>query len=265
MIGPKTGGRSPTLSELRALIQGCSSTETNGPCMAKDTCPNSNCNDQCSGCNDILGCYWDFLFKGICNNIGYWSSTIVQDNTGSAWFIDFSTGHIGYGYRNDVGFIRCVRSVDNTSDEIWTDTNTGLMWQVEPMGYNMIWSDASDHCDGLTLAGYSGWHLPTISELRSLIKECDATETGGSCGVIDNCLDYSGCWDDSCSGCSEGGGSADGCYWPSQIEGSCTTYWSSSPVADYNYSAWGVNFDEGCVEFYSSGGYDDVPSVRCVR
>jgi hypothetical protein len=42
-------------------------------------------------------------------------------------------------------------------------------------------------------------------------------------------------------------------------------YWSSSPVADGGYEAWGVYFYDGCVwAFYDSGTSADG-DARCVR
>ena len=148
---------------------------------------------------------------------------------------------------------------DDVSGDTWTDSSSGLRWQVTPSSGYMMWEDAIEYCENLTLAG-GGWHLPTISELRTLIRGCDATVTGGSCGVTDSCLDYD-CKDDSCGSCIDGEGpNFDGCYGPSELPGECDWYWSSSPVADGDDLAWAVNFDLGDV-------YDDYGgnSKRCVR
>ena len=160
---------------------------------------------------------------------------------------------------------QCVESgsEDTYSPDVdpWTDPSSGLTWQVEPTGGTMNWSDAKAHCAGLSLGG-GGWHLPTISELRTLIRGCPASITGGACGVTDACLDSS-CMDDGgCFGCSHNGGPADGCYWPDEMQGPCTVYWSSSPVESHDGMAWPVGFDYGSIHGFC------VPSatpVRCVR
>ncbi len=146
----------------------------------------------------------------------------------------------------------------------WTDTISGLTWQVEPTGGVMDWSDAKAHCSGLSLGGES-WRLPTIGELRTLIRGCPGTVTGGACGVTDGCLDSScnddgGCWD--CSSFPVNSGPADGCYWPDSMKGACSWYWSSSAVAANDYDAWGVSFGDGDVNI---GTVDDGRHVRCVR
>jgi len=139
-------------------------------------------------------------------------------------------------------------------------------WQNPPADL-MTWQDAMNYCNGLTQDGHSDWRLPTISELRSLIRGCPATETGGSCGVTDGCLSYSGCRNSDCDGCSSGGGPAGGCYWPDGMEGSCSlywsSYWSSSEREDYYDYAWDVNFVSGNVSSSDKVAGDDF--VRCVR
>jgi len=58
------------------------------------------------------------------------------------------------------------------------------------------------------------------------------------------------CRDDSCSGCSNKGGPANGCYWPDNMQGTCSWYWSSSPVEDYDSFAWYVLFSSGRVFYF---------------
>ena len=143
----------------------------------------------------------------------------------------------------------------------WTDPVSGLTWQVTPTGGTMKWSDAKAHCAGLTLDG-GGWHLPTIGELRTLIRGCPGTVTGGACEVTDSCLSSS-CQNEACNGCSGNNGPAGGCYWPDEMQGTCGWYWSSSPVEDLGGYAWLVYFYYGGVAS-GLGVYSDF-GVRCVR
>lgn len=52
------------------------------------------------------------------------------------------------------------------------DSRTSLMWQrdVAP-NTALTWLEALAYCDGLSLAGYSDWRLPTIKELATIIDE----------------------------------------------------------------------------------------------
>ena len=137
-------------------------------------------------------------------------------------------------------------------------TIDGYMWS--PLSSDtMYWDDAVVYCHNLTECGYSDWRLPTISELRTLIKNCSGTVTGGSCGVTDSCLSSS-CWDeDSCWSCSYDDDSGkysrlgdDGNVW----------LWSSSTQSDRPDYAWFVSFKNGSVNGrYKTNGND----VRCVR
>lgn len=133
-------------------------------------------------------------------------------------------------------------------------TIDGNMWSSKSSS-EMDWDDAVSYCDNLTECGYSDWHLPTISELRTLIKNCSATETDGSCDVTDGCLS-SICRNNACSGCDydESGGH-------SKLEDT-GWFWSSSTRSDDTNLAWRVDFYGGGVYDYSKNG---SYSVRCVR
>lgn len=140
----------------------------------------------------------------------------------------------------------------------WIDPATGLEWQVEPAGETMGWEAAKEHC----AARGEGWRLPTVSELRSLIRGCPRTQTGGSCEVTDRCLPWSRCRNDDCGGCDPRNGPDDACFWPGELAGTCIWYWSSSPDEDRPLSAWYVFFGDGSVNV--NGVLGEI-HVRCVR
>ena len=145
----------------------------------------------------------------------------------------------------------------------WTDPTSGLTWQNPPYDGWLNWASAVEYCNDLELDG-GGWHLPTISELRTLIRGCPATETGGICNIEDDgCLNPL-CWDVSCGpGCLDGGGPAGGCYWPDEMKGTCHLYLSSSLVSDVDDKAWVVNFTAGSVPVLMSLVFENY--FRCVR
>jgi len=154
-------------------------------------------------------------------------------------------------------------SDDDAGGDMWTDPSSGLTWQVTPTAGYRQWDNAKAYCDNLSFGGYSDWRLPTITELRSLIRGCDDTMTDGSCGVTDDCL-ASSCLNDSCKGCTQWNGPGrGGAYWPPELWGEVLDcYWSSSAVSGGGY-VWIVSFDFGSVRTFPLGNY--VHSARCVR
>lgn len=133
------------------------------------------------------------------------------------------------------------------------------MWQKDD-SCCYAWQDARDYCKTLELGGFDDWHLPTISELRSLIRGCEATETDGACGIDDNCLSVY-CWTKECEGCSYLEGPANGYYWPIELEGDGVAYWSMSILIDAKMAAFAVNYRGSVFQQNFTQEY----SVRCVR
>lgn len=142
----------------------------------------------------------------------------------------------------------CVSSSCGTN---FPNTFGGLCWS-EPTGLPKTWANAATHCSSI------GGRRPTISELRQLIKNCSATQTGGSCGITDSCLSSS-CWSSSCESCTD---MPDGRY---SVFGDITWLWSSQELSSYTANAWYVNFKNGRVyngdKLYTPENYD----VRCVQ
>ena len=149
-------------------------------------------------------------------------------------------------------------TTDPTTEPTDTQSCTtidGNMWSPKASS-TMKWSGAVDYCNNLTACGYSDWHLPTISELRTLIKNCSGTVTGGGCGVTDSCVSLS-CWNDPCSGCPN-----DSTGYYSKLS-DIGYFWSSSTISDETDAAWSVGFYNGLL--FSGDKNDQRSSVRCVR
>lgn len=134
-------------------------------------------------------------------------------------------------------------------------TIDGYTWSPKSSS-EMSWNDAVSYCDNLTVCRYFDWHLPTISELRTLVKNCYATETGGSCSVSDSCLS-SECRTYSCFGCDN-----DISVGYSKL-GDTGWFWSSFIISDYTDQVWCVNFSDGHVGY--SLNKTTLNNVRCVR
>lgn len=146
----------------------------------------------------------------------------------------------------------------------WEDDTSGstLIWQTTDAGRSYDLNGATVYCEGLSLGGATDWRLPTISELRSLVRGCLSLTIGGACGVSDGCLSYSSCLG-GCDVCSAGDGpGADGCHWDATLYGTCSWYWSSSPSTDHTGLAWYLDFERGEVSSHTVGL---AGRVRCVR
>ncbi|MDP3245328.1 MAG: DUF1566 domain-containing protein [bacterium] len=168
----------------------------------------------------------------------------------------------GYYPRDGSGSDASVSEDVGGAGETWYDPTSNLTWQVNPSPSGMPWQYAINFCQGLG----DGWHLPTISELRSLIRGCVDTQTNGSCEVNENSCPTTSCTY-YCMGCERDQGPAGGQYCPSELlkdgEVVSTEFWSSSTVADDLSEAWLVSFLNGrVIGFYITA---DHIAVRCVH
>ena len=125
----------------------------------------------------------------------------------------------------------------------------------------MTWSEAQDFCKSLSFYGEE-WRLPNIDELRELVRNCPATEPGGSCKVSEegNCL-AGNCSapKDSCT-----------CERKPKNRGFYSMFgdadyiglWSSSTLSNDDKKAWGAVFFSGMI---GSLGKDAKLYARCVH
>lgn len=131
---------------------------------------------------------------------------------------------------------------DDPNDGTVKDTKTGLVWQkgipstistctTDSTHVRCTWSEATNYCKNLGLAG-TGWRLPTVLELSSLVDETIPYYSGPT---------------------------IDQTAFPSTPADS---YWTSSPLAGSSSSAWSVNFNGGDT---SNKGVTNTYRVRCVH
>jgi len=200
-----------------------------------------------------------------------WNGSSWQPSTTSSYNVGGSTQYCYYKCATNYEWngSTCVYSIPECSTSNTgpcKDSSTGYIWSAKA-STTYTWQNAVDYCTGLNTSNYggysSGWHLPTITELRTLILNCSSTMPNGSCAVKDpGCLSFS-CWTYatcvSCSQDSTGGHSK---------FGETGWFWSSSTLSDATDSAWYVSFAYGYVhdgnKTYSSYENYDY-SVRCVR
>ena len=261
--GGSSDWRLPTISELRTLITKCENTEAGGTCGVTDQCLSvGECkNRACRGCGR----------KVQHNKLGdkgfFWSSSISSDSK-NAWYIDFTYGSI-HSHSNSEKFVRCVSpeissdagtKVSTEKDDShnsskktfpYKDLQTGYIWSGVSKKV-MDWDSAKQYCAGLKEGNENDWRLPNIDELRTLIQKCPQTETGGMCGVAENCLSQSSCQNTACMGCE----SKDG----HNKLGDKGFFWSSSISPDNN-NAWYIDFTYASVHSHSKS----EKHVRCIR
>jgi hypothetical protein len=154
------------------------------------------------------------------------------------------------------------------SDEICVDPENGLMWERDSPTNTVTWADAEAYCNGFLLGGYADWRLPTINELRSIVRGCEATELGGNCQVSIYCVAMS-CANHPCFGCSAfGGPGPGGCYWPAELGGSglCgEEIWSSTKVMETPLEMrWTISYHNTNVS-HQQEDRDNAVVVRCIR
>jgi hypothetical protein len=109
------------------------------------------------------------------------------------------------------------RYVDNQDGTV-TDTCTGLMWQKERAAMSYTWYNALQYCDSLEFAGHSGWRLPNVRELQSIV------DYGRMEPSSDPIFGEESGW-----------------------------YWSSSTHVYNPGNAWGVDFNGGGVSYDGKG------------
>ena len=160
---------------------------------------------------------------------------------------------------------------DSSDPEEHCKTVDGHLWWSSKTTDTMDWESAINHCKKLkesNACGYSDWHLPTIDELKTLLKwirdsQCKVSETNNKLSLSD--------W--TCSSCSEGCTEGSyGCDCPftyyyedgrySEL-GDVGRFWSSSVISGYSHMAWCVNFYYA--QLYSESKSDSYDVyVRCV-
>ncbi len=175
----------------------------------------------------------------------YWSSTTSEGIPDYAWFINFFDGTDYWDYKFYRNYVRCVRGglinqgpyIDN-GDSTLTDKSTELIWMKATADINgdekidnndtATWKEALSYCENLNFAGYTDWRLPSIRELRSIVRY----------NLYDSAIDTS------------------------VFECEPFDYWSSTTDAVSSDYAWYIYFKNGNAFWYSKS-YRIY--VRCVR
>jgi hypothetical protein len=169
----------------------------------------------------------------------YWSSTEMAPSGHShRWALNFTDGYLMHANSPLTYYVRCVRGADPTQvlvdngDGTVTDNRTTLMWQQAEPG-KMYWGTAVSYCKNSTLANKSGWRLPNVKELQSLV---DYTRTYPA---------------------------FDTTAFPN-VGSTYTAYWASTTDAYTTSDAWYVSAVDGQVYTWVEKASNQY-YVRCVR
>jgi hypothetical protein len=108
------------------------------------------------------------------------------------------------------------------------DTRTKLTWQLDVSMNELAWADARDYCGSLDLGG-TGWRLPSVSELQTLIDESTSDPAVDLNAFPGTASDY---------------------------------FWTSSLLPRFENYAWTVYFGYGLSTFFD---VTQLHLVRCVR
>ena len=194
--------------------------------------------------------------------------TVTQTWDGSTWIPSnvgsYNTNSSDYEchYKCQNGYkwngAQCVISsaiieCDSTNETPCVDSSSGLMWSSESQ-YKTNWNSAISYCNNLLEGGFSDWHLPTISQLKTLIKDCENSQ---NCEIDEEFLSDT-CHADNSSGCST---DSSGKY--SKL-GDTERLWSYSACLSDSIVVWYINFLDAVIKVAPIGEYS-YAYFRCVR
>jgi hypothetical protein len=239
---------------------GCGCFEL-GPSGCDNTCGSTLENDECGVCGG------SGIAEGVCDCAGN-VLDCAGECGGSA--VEDACGQCG---GDD------VEEICDGEACIFKDCISGLEWQkgcVDEVGPDCdssetrSWDDAAAYCDALEWGGHDKWKLPSIDQLRSLIRGCADTEyPDGSCGIEQACsYDQDNdiedtCNDDACnpSECVLGyGPNSEGNYLPETLN--TGLFWSSSQSTEDQ--AYYVHFRRAAV-LRNMKFLDFINHVRCIK
>ena len=116
-----------------------------------------------------------------------------------------------------------------------------LMWEKETR--EMTWHKAMEYANNLRLGGYDDWRLPTLEEIRDVVRLCGGVPPRWDEQIENNMNNeaYQASYKEK--------GFTFNCYW-------------SSTTAKYTFNAWLMEFYGGCT---FGNGKTNIRAVRCVR
>jgi hypothetical protein len=135
-----------------------------------------------------------------------------------------------------------IEGIRDNCDGTFTDTTSGLMWQgqgddhpLAATGSNLMSRQCNTASTGCNNGRhYADWRVPTIDEVRTLVRGCAAIEEGGACPASDECTAFDTCLTSSCNGCGNDNGAFE------YVDGSDTYHRYTDPR--FTSSGYGTSY-----------------------
>jgi hypothetical protein len=200
-----------------------------------------------------------FLFVALFATLAVFGQTAsIQDQQACEYARRNKSAEIWRDYLKQFPNGICSFEAKSEVKKLQSKTNRiGNLYWSDRSPQEMNWESAQSYCQNLTEGGFSDWRLPTISELKTTIQNCQSG--GSSCGVSDRCLSPS-CG--GTKGCSCDSKFNNGGYYSKLGDDDNVWLWSSS-LCTLNKKAWRVGFSGAIIS--SFGGNFNGCHVRCVR
>ncbi|OGQ96755.1 MAG: hypothetical protein A2284_11990 [Deltaproteobacteria bacterium RIFOXYA12_FULL_61_11] len=111
----------------------------------------------------------------------FWTSEVLVTDKADFWAVRFHPVGIESADADRPGAVLCVAGAPwaarrqgsfqrNVSNTAVLDRDWGLEWQVDNKAERKTWAGAFEYCAGLELDGKTGWRVPGIRELESILQ-----------------------------------------------------------------------------------------------
>ncbi len=152
------------------------------------------------------------------------------------------------------------------------DRNTGLLWQKAYESFSTL-DNARAACNASRERNLLGWRLPTIDELRGLVRGCPATEPSGACPVHDSSTSDTAVTSACTQGCpinqgpvEKPGDPAKKCYMDATFDWQCHLFVSGTQVTTSGGKrSWYLTFYDAAINVPPSATAPLNGFYRCVH
>ena len=168
--------RIPTIDEVRTLLPSNENLKTGGECKVTNECfdyASEECFNE-AVCSEEGG---EIMISSLFDYSGYLTGTVADaENIDYSWFVNLRTGSLERIFKGNDLFheSRCIKD-ESLPDPVvfpYTDSASGLIWSSLSKSYLYNWYDVSKYCKELVEGASNNWRVPSIDELKTLVKNC---------------------------------------------------------------------------------------------